>query len=226
MVDVLLHDPEQAAVRAILASEPVPGGRAPGEEILQHVARLIACDAIGLAVLDAPLRIARGASVGPGPGRAGPVRPGPGRAEAAAAESAVGIQELDHTTAAGGTPDERGVAVLALGVRNGPHHVVQLWMCRRTARFTRRDRALLELVAPALERVMRERPMAALPPSLTIQERRVLLLVAEGLSNAEIADRLVVASSTVGKHLENAYRKLGVSSRHAAVHVLQGGLGG
>jgi DNA-binding NarL/FixJ family response regulator len=41
------------------------------------------------------------------------------------------------------------------------------------------------------------------------------------LSNAEIAEQLVVAPCTVGKHLENAYRKLGVTNRLAAVHALE-----
>ena len=44
-----------------------------------------------------------------------------------------------------------------------------------------------------------------------------LALVAEGLTNAEIARRLWVAQSTVAKHLEQAYSKLGVHSRTAAV---------
>jgi DNA-binding NarL/FixJ family response regulator len=41
--------------------------------------------------------------------------------------------------------------------------------------------------------------------------------VAKGLSNGAIAGQLVVEPSTVRKHLENVYRKLGVSSRTAAV---------
>ena len=116
----------------------------------------------------------------------------------------------------------RGVAVLSLAVRKGPEHVVTLWLVRRTSDFSERDRAVLELVAPALERLLRESPVALLPPSLTAQERRVLRLVATGLSNAEIAGQLVVAPSTVRKHLENVYRKLGVTSRMAAIARLRG----
>jgi len=52
---------------------------------------------------------------------------------------------------------------------------------------------------------------------LTPREREILGLVAEGLTNTEIARSLWVAPSTVAKHLEQAYRKLGVSSRTAAV---------
>jgi DNA-binding CsgD family transcriptional regulator len=52
---------------------------------------------------------------------------------------------------------------------------------------------------------------------LTAREREVLAWVARGKTNAEIARRLWLAPSTVGKHLENVYAKLGVSTRTAAV---------
>jgi DNA-binding CsgD family transcriptional regulator len=52
---------------------------------------------------------------------------------------------------------------------------------------------------------------------LTARERDVLGLVALGKTNAEIAGRLWLAPSTVRKHLENVYAKLGVSTRTAAV---------
>ena len=50
----------------------------------------------------------------------------------------------------------------------------------------------------------------------------MLALVAAGLTNAAIADRLTVAPCTVRKHLEHVYRKLGVSSRMGAIAVMQG----
>ena len=52
---------------------------------------------------------------------------------------------------------------------------------------------------------------------LTARERQVLAWVARGKTNAEIARLLGLAPSTVGKHLENVYAKLGVSSRTAAM---------
>jgi DNA-binding CsgD family transcriptional regulator len=52
---------------------------------------------------------------------------------------------------------------------------------------------------------------------LTTREREVLAWVARGKTNAEIARLLWLAPSTVGKHLENIYAKLGVSTRTAAV---------
>lgn len=51
---------------------------------------------------------------------------------------------------------------------------------------------------------------------LTRREQQVLALVAEGHTNARIAERLVVSPKTISRHLENVYRKLGVRSRAAA----------
>jgi DNA-binding NarL/FixJ family response regulator len=54
-------------------------------------------------------------------------------------------------------------------------------------------------------------------PRLTSREREIVDLVAEGRTNAEIAERLCVSSGTVRKHLDNVYAKLGVHTRTAAV---------
>jgi DNA-binding NarL/FixJ family response regulator len=54
---------------------------------------------------------------------------------------------------------------------------------------------------------------------LTARELDVLAAAAEGLSNRQIAERLVVSEHTVHRHLSNIYVKLGVSSRAAAVAV-------
>ena len=51
---------------------------------------------------------------------------------------------------------------------------------------------------------------------LTPRELDVLKLVAQGLSNPDIAQRLVLSEHTVHRHLANILRKLGLSSRAAA----------
>lgn len=56
-------------------------------------------------------------------------------------------------------------------------------------------------------------------PELTRREKEVLGLVAAGLSNAAIADRLFISPGTVKRHLSQTYPKLGVPSRTAAVRV-------
>ena len=105
--------------------------------------------------------------------------------------------------------------------RNG-EDVIDLGLDRTRRPFDGRDVAVLTMLAPLLRRLVRERPGPHAAGSLTVQERRVLALVAAGLTNAAIADRLTVAPSTVRKHLEHAYRKLGVSSRMGAIAVMQG----
>ena len=53
--------------------------------------------------------------------------------------------------------------------------------------------------------------------ALSDREREVLALVDEGKTNAEIADVLGIAPTTVRTHLEHIYRKLDVHSRTAAL---------
>jgi DNA-binding CsgD family transcriptional regulator len=53
--------------------------------------------------------------------------------------------------------------------------------------------------------------------TLTRREREIIDQLAKGRSNAEIADRLTIAPTTVRKHLENIYPKLGVHTRAAAI---------
>ena len=52
---------------------------------------------------------------------------------------------------------------------------------------------------------------------LTDREHEVIQLVAAGLRNREVAERLFIAEATVKRHIANAYGKLGVSSRTEAV---------
>jgi DNA-binding CsgD family transcriptional regulator len=56
----------------------------------------------------------------------------------------------------------------------------------------------------------------AYPAGLTPREVAVLRLVAQGLTNAQVADKLVISPRTVDTHLTAIYGKLGVTSRSAA----------
>ena len=63
------------------------------------------------------------------------------------------------------------------------------------------------------------------PAGLTAREVEVLRLLALGMSNKEIAARLVITSKTAGNHVEHIYTKIGVSNRAAAgLFAMQQGL--
>lgn len=60
---------------------------------------------------------------------------------------------------------------------------------------------------------------------LTPREREVLYYLAQGLTNAQIGQKLYVSSHTVKNHITSIYRKLGVSDRvHATLVAIQSGL--
>jgi len=83
------------------------------------------------------------------------------------------------------------------------------------------------LLAPTITRRLVER-FAAPPPAvaprvtpeveaLTAREREVLVLLARGLSNAELAERLIVSEATVKTHVARILGKLGLRDRVQAV---------
>lgn len=83
------------------------------------------------------------------------------------------------------------------------------------------------LLAPAVTRRLVERHLQRPGPNatagaladLTDRERQILELVARGLSNAEIAERLVLGESTVKTHVGRIFSKLGLRDRAQAVIV-------
>jgi LuxR family transcriptional regulator, maltose regulon positive regulatory protein len=80
-------------------------------------------------------------------------------------------------------------------------------------------RTLLEAFAKGSVLPETDPHTAALPcvPSLTPQERRVLQLLAKGVSNQGIAERLVISLATARKHVSNILGKLGAENRTQAV---------
>ena len=67
---------------------------------------------------------------------------------------------------------------------------------------------------PVAAKARAERSVA--PEELNVREVEVLCLVAAGLSNQELAERLTVSIYAIQAHLRSIYGKLGVTSRSAA----------
>ncbi|WP_440063726.1 response regulator [Streptosporangium sp. OZ121] len=152
------------------------------------------------------------------------------------------MPEADGVTATGRiTAELPGVRVLALSTFDLDEYVVDALRAGASG-FLPKDvspEELLEgvrvvhrgdsVVAPRLltrligtfVRAVRPRP-ATMPPELaglTDREREVLVLIARGRSNPEIAETLDVAASTVKNHVTSLFAKLGVRDRAQAVVV-------
>lgn len=76
-----------------------------------------------------------------------------------------------------------------------------------------------------LQEVARPANLEPAPEALTVREVAVLRLIAQGLSNQEIADELSVSEPTVRTHVSRILGKLHLASRtQAALYAVQGGL--
>jgi predicted ATPase/DNA-binding CsgD family transcriptional regulator len=102
--------------------------------------------------------------------------------------------------------------------RLGDDAFEKAWEAGRTMTPEQAPAALPPLSAP---------PGTERPDGLTSREVEVLGLVAEGLTDAQVAERLVVSLRTVNAHLRSIYRKLEVRSRSAATrYAVEHGLTG
>ena len=70
------------------------------------------------------------------------------------------------------------------------------------------------VVTPEIQQALDER---ARLPTLSLRERQVLELMAEGMRNKEIAAALGISLDTAGMHMKNLFTKLDVHDRTAAV---------
>jgi DNA-binding NarL/FixJ family response regulator len=86
---------------------------------------------------------------------------------------------------------------------------------RAIAAVVRGDAAIDPAVQHHLVDAVARRP--ELPDGLTPREAEVLTLIAQGLTNGEIAARLVVTEATVKSHVNHLFTKTGVRDRAQAV---------
>jgi DNA-binding NarL/FixJ family response regulator len=84
------------------------------------------------------------------------------------------------------------------------------------ARAGRLDPAAVEAVLSAAGQRRASRERGTRPATLSEREVEVLCLVARGLSNRAIAERLVLSPPTVKNHVAHIYEKTGISTRAAA----------
>lgn len=110
-------------------------------------------------------------------------------------------------------------AALRLGARGFVHAGMELDQIARATEVAARG----EVVAP---RKLLEFLIANDDPTdldaLTSRQRDILDMVAEGMSNIQIAKRLYLSESTVKQHLRAAYKLLGVSNRSDAAKLVKG----
>jgi DNA-binding CsgD family transcriptional regulator len=93
--------------------------------------------------------------------------------------------------------------------------------------FSEDDRDLLTFLNRPLGRAVIDRVPTVMPNAfgLTARELTVLDLIAQGMTNGEISDALMISQSTVRRHIEHVLAKLEVSSRTAAaIKASQNGL--
>ena len=81
------------------------------------------------------------------------------------------------------------------------------------------------IASKVLNELNRPAEMIPAPDALTDREMGVLVLVAQGYSNQEIAEKLVITEHTVGKHVSNVLIKLHLANRtQLALYALRKGL--
>ncbi|WP_375430023.1 response regulator [uncultured Friedmanniella sp.] len=145
-----------------------------------------------------------------------------------------GVEATRHLTS---SPETRATSVLVLTTFSADEDVAQALLAGASG-FLLKDTTAADLIravkvvaageallAPAVTRSLIEQfvsgqqagPVAATLPPLTSRERDVLAAVAEGLSNVEIADRLVVSYSTVKTHVSHLLTKLDARDRSQLV---------
>jgi DNA-binding NarL/FixJ family response regulator len=81
------------------------------------------------------------------------------------------------------------------------------------------------LIAKFARRRRRDPPPQVEPQTLTAREREILRLLGRGMSNAEIAQTLVVSEHTVKTHVSSVLTKLGLRDRvHAVIYAYETGV--
>lgn len=104
---------------------------------------------------------------------------------------------------------------------------MRIWRDRRRENFSPDEMQLLDMIQPAFVTALARAQRHAAPRAfelnllcdkLSPREQDTARCVVQGLSDKEIARKLQISTTTVRTHLDNAFRKMGVSSRAALAH--------
>jgi DNA-binding CsgD family transcriptional regulator len=212
---------EVTAVRRVLSADD-PDFERRMRSLLLALLRLIPCDRLGFAIID------RGGFLEYGVGLPDHAVD---RIGAGAGDSALraGVEQLVGRPSS----DLERAGLAALGIRDRLRicvgldygRVALIFFDRRTRCFEPRHVEIVSMLQPALARLVKPPGGPRMLAALSSAERQVLDLVARGSTNQDVADQLSVSEATVRKHLEHAYRKLGVSNRTAAAALVHVGAG-
>jgi DNA-binding NarL/FixJ family response regulator len=136
-------------------------------------------------------------------------------------EQVPGVEVVVLTTYA---DDESVIAALRAGARgyltkDASSEEIERAIRDAASGRTRLDPAVQERLVELVTAGNAPAPATPLPPggALTERETEVVQLMAQGLSNREIASQLFVTEATVKTHVNNVFTKLDVSDRAAAV---------
>ncbi|MDP9341893.1 MAG: LuxR C-terminal-related transcriptional regulator [Actinomycetota bacterium] len=208
----LVHDLGRVAIPSSIWDRPGPLGRSDWEQVRTHAYRseriLAGCPALENLAPVAGMHHERLDGSGYHRQASGPSIPMPARILGVADAYEAMTRARPHRPELG---PERAADQLREGARGGQFD----------------GEAVEAVLGAAGHRVTRTRP--ARPAGLSERQVEVLRLVAAGLSNREVAQRLHVSPRTAEHHVQDIYTKIGVSSRAAAAmfameHHLIGGV--
>ncbi|MBR1871622.1 MAG: response regulator transcription factor [Bacteroidales bacterium] len=89
---------------------------------------------------------------------------------------------------------------------------------QRVAALLPRSGQMADEVASYVARLVAEKKKTGSKIGLTAREKEIVLLSAEGLSSAKIAEKLFISVHTVNNHKQNIYAKMGVKSNSEMIH--------